>query len=114
MIPPSDIKDSQWAYYRHWLILIVVTEALMLVFSGHLVEIYLAVAVVFAVGFLLRVFKLYPGQWEPLSLDLSAAVLALAFVLAARWLGASPWRFLLILCSSLIVFPHFVFIAREK
>lgn len=106
--------SSPWSYYRHWLILIVIAEAVMLIFNMRLVEIYSGIAALFAIGFLLRLLKIYPGQWEPLVLDLSAVVLAGAFAFAAQWLDASAWRFSLILCSSLIVLPHFVYIANEK
>jgi len=109
-----DIPQSQWRYYRHWLILIIGVEALMLVLSGYLFEIYVSIAFVFLCGFALRAFKLYPGQPEPLILDLSAVFIALVFAFAARALGPVAWRFLLIFCSSLIVVPHFVYIAHEK
>jgi hypothetical protein len=113
-MPQFAITESRWSCYRHWLVLIVVAEAMMLVFNMRLVEIYLAVAVLFAVSFILRFVKFYPGQRELLVLDLSAVVLAAGFAFAAQWLGASGWRFLLILCSSLIVLPYFIYIANEK
>ena len=109
-----NIKVSQWQYYRHWLILVFITEVLMLVFNGFLAEIYILIAVLFLGGFVLRLLRLYPGEAEPLYLDLSAVVLAGLFsFLAALWLD-SNLRFMLILCSSVIIVPHFVFIAQNK
>ena len=86
----------------------------MLVFNYFLFKIYMAIAVLFFGGFLLRVLRLYPGKREPLILDFSAVMLAVGFALIARTLDESHWRFLLILCSSLIIVPHFIYIALEK
>jgi len=86
----------------------------MLSLNHYLVEIYAVVAVLFLCGFLLRVTKLYPGDQEPLILDLSAVVIALIFAAGAYALKVSGWRFCLIFCSSLIIFPHFVYISRAK
>ena len=110
----SGISQSQWGYYRHWLILVVGVEAVMLVLNTRLFEIYGIIAGLFAVGFLLRCLHVYPGEEEPLILDFSAVVLAVGYACLARWLGESAWRFLLILCSSGIIVPHFIYIAREK
>jgi len=86
----------------------------MFICNRYLFEIYMVIAALFLGGFLLRVVKLYPGESEPLILDFSAVVLAVGFALAARSLDESGWRFLLILCSSPIIVPHFIYIALKK
>ena len=86
----------------------------MLVRNHELVFFYRLIAVLFFGGWLLRVFRLYPGQSEPLILDFSGAVLAAGFSLMAAWLGSSVWRFLLIPCSSVIIIPHLIYIYQEK
>jgi len=108
------ITDSQWGYFRHWFILLLCAEGLMLIFNKLIVQMYLSVAVLFLVGFFLRAFHLYPGQKEPLVLDFSAVCLACVYSSLGNWLIDSPWRFLLILCSSIIIIPHFVYIVKEK
>lgn len=109
-----DIRESQWYYYRHWLKIALTAEAVMLVFNHSLFEIYCLIAVLFLIGFLLRILGLYPGQREPFILDFSAVVLSLVYSFLARWLGDCGWRFLLIFCSSGILIPHFIYIAWEK
>lgn len=109
-----NVSESQWRYYRHWLIFIVAGELIMLIFNHHLWEIYLGVAALFFIGFLLRLLRWYPGQLEPLILDLSAVALAIGLAMVARALGESAWRYLLIFTSSGIIFPHFVYIAQER
>ncbi len=108
------ITSSQWRYYRFWLCAILITEGLMFVFNRHLVLIYFIIALLFGAGFLLRVSHLYPGQNEPLILDFFAVCIAFLLGWGAHILNDSPWRFLMILCSSIIIWPHFVYIAREK
>jgi len=105
------ITDSQWPYYRLWLWATLVAEAIMLLFHHHLFLIYLIIASLFLGGLLLRVFKLYPGQWEPLILDFSAVVIAFFFAFLAWSFKDFFWRFLLIFCSSAIIWPHFLYIA---
>ena len=111
---PFDIPQSQWRYLRHWLILLLIVEASMFIFNKKLFEIYSVIGVLFLGGFLLRCFKVYPGEKEPLELDLSGFCLALFYALLARFLGASGLRFVLILTSSAIIIPHFLFIIKEK
>ena len=86
----------------------------MLILNQKLFEIYVLIAFLFLCGFTLRVFKLYPGKDEPLILDFSAVVLTIGFALCGRALSGYAWRFVLIFSSSLIVLPHFIYIAREK
>jgi hypothetical protein len=108
------VKETHWRYYRFWLSAIFLVETLMLILNHALVPIYFLIAGVFLIGFLLRVFRLYPGEAEPLILDFSGMVIAVIFAYLAQWLGDSPGRFLLIFCSSAIIVPHFIYIALKK
>ena len=58
------ITESQWRYYRFWLCALVIAEGLMLVLNRDLFAIYLIIAFLFLVGFLLRLVHLYPGEDE--------------------------------------------------
>ena len=108
------ITPSQGRYYRFWLCALLFTEGLMLIFNKHLFFIYLVIAVLFLGGFLLRLFHLYPGDHEPLFLDFFAFVAAVCFAFVGECLVGSLWRYLLILCSSVILIPHFIFITQHK
>ena len=108
------ITQSQWRYYRFWLWATFIAEGLMFIFNRHLVLIYFIIASLFWAGFLLRVSRLYPGASEPLVLDFSAVCIAFLLAVGAQFLQESLWRFLMIVCSSVIIWPHFVYIAREK
>jgi len=108
------IPEGQWRYLRHWLILILITEVLMVIFNHYLSFIYLIIGMLFFGGFVLRVFRKYPGEDEPLILDFSALCLSLCYVILASFLEYSLWRFLLIFCSSGIIVPHLIYIINEK
>jgi len=105
--------QRQSPYIRHWMILLAGAEGLMLVLHRQLYWVYASIAVLFACGFFLRIFKLYPGKEEPLGLDASAVVIALLFARAAFFLQFSGWRFTLIFVSSLIIMPHLWYIVKE-
>ncbi len=111
---PFGIKESQWRYYRFWLIITVICEIMMVLYHRHLTEIYFLIAILFLAGFLLRTLKLYPGESEPLILDFSAFLIALGFACLVKFMNDSILKFLLIFCSSAIIVPHFIYIAREK
>jgi len=108
------ISPTQWPYYRFWFAVLMIAEGLMLLLNNDLFVIYMMIALLFFGGFLLRALKIYQGQGEPLILDFSAVIFAIGFAYAGEALRGSPWRFLLILCSSIIIFPHFIYIAQEK
>jgi len=108
------IPESQWRYYRHWLIFVLIAEAAMLAFIEHLPLFYGIIAVCFVIGFLLRITKLYPGEAEPLALDLSVVAITLVYAALARVSSASGWQYLLIFSSSMIILPHIIYIAAEK
>ncbi len=82
--------------------------------NQELVLWYSLIAMAFGAGWLLRLCRLYPGQDEPLILDLPGAILAAGYAVLAGWMGDSNGRFLLILCSSLIILPHVIYVYVEK
>ncbi len=86
----------------------------MVVFNDNLLFIYLIVAGLFFCGFILRALKLYPGKPEPLTLDFLGMVIALLFSQLAKFLHGSPFRFFLIFTSSLIIFPHLIYITFNE
>ena len=107
-----DITSTQWGYIRHWLILIVIVEALMLALNKYLVFAYLVIAAIFFMAFILRLLNFYPGEKEPLALDGLAVVFAVIFAWVAGFSANSNLRFLFILCSSVIVLPHCYYIYK--
>lgn len=108
------LRKKKLSYIKHWIKLIIIGETALFIFNRNLIIGYLAIAVLFFIGFLLRILKIYPGREEPLSLDISACLISALFIGAAYLLKDSNWKFLLILFSSLIVFPHFIYIIKSK
>jgi len=90
----------------------------MILLNRYLTVLYLAVAVLFLAGFGLRLFNRYPGKEEPLALDGSAVAIAILFAYISLGLSGPPrtvgLRIVLILCSSLIIVPHLLYIIRER
>ena len=111
---PQILTKNQWRYIQHWLILIIAFEILMVAFNSHLPGIYLSIAFLFFGGFVLRAVEKYPGKEEPLILDASGVLIALLMAYMAKVIGISNLRFILILCSSAIVLPHFAYIISNK
>ena len=107
------LTSRQWAYIKHWIILVVIAECIMLVFNKNLTACYLVIAALFLGGFCLRVLNLYPGKPEPLILDLPGIIIALAFAYLAEILKISNLRFLLVFVSSLIILPHIIYIINK-
>lgn len=110
----TGLGKKKSAFIKHWIKLIVIGEAALFFFNRNLIIGYLLIAVLFFIGFLLRTLKIYPGIDEPLSLDISACLIAALLMGAAYLLKNSNGKFLLILFSSLIVFPHFIYIIKSK
>ena len=107
-------SETQWPYVRFWLFAVIVSEIILLSANKRLFEAYLFIGSLFLIGLLLRVVGLYPGQWEPIILDFSAVLIAVCFAFLGRLFLDSSFRFILVLCTSLIIVPHLIFIAFRK
>lgn len=108
------LKSTQQAYINFWVIVVIIAEAMMILLNNYLFVIYLVIASLFFIGFLLRLLRLYPGKEEPLLLDSSAVAIALLFAYASGFFKFSGIRFILILISSLIIVPHIVYIVSNE
>ena len=103
-------SKKQWFYLRHWIILLISAELIMMLFNRYLWISYLVIAGLFLVGFLLRVFNLYPGVKEPLVLDFSAVLISALMSYVSFLIKDSNIRFILIIVSSIIILPHLIYI----
>ncbi|UCC94871.1 MAG: hypothetical protein JSW40_08675 [Candidatus Omnitrophota bacterium] len=108
------VTQNQKSLIIFWVIVVIIAESIMFVLNKHLAILYLAVACLFLAGFILRVLNIYPGKKEPLILDFSAMVIALLFAYVSQIFELSNGRFILIAISSLIIFPHLVYIRSNK
>lgn len=108
------LSQNQRGLIWHWVILVAAAELLMLAFNKDLALIYGVIAVLFSGGFCLRVCRLYPGKEEPLILDAAAVVISVLFAHWARALENSNARFALIVISSLIIWPHIIYILQKE
>ena len=108
------LSQGQRSLIMFWVVVVLAAEIIMFVFNQHLPRIYLVVALLFTGGFALRIVNRYPGKKEPLILDFSGIVIALLFTYLATLLAVSNIRFVLILCSSLIILPHIIYIISNE
>ena len=99
---------------RFWLIGTTFAEIGMLVFNFYLAQIYFAITALFFSVFALRVFNRDAVRKRLYVSDILAAVLASGYALTAQWLGSSGWRFLLIVCSSVIIGPYLINITKKE
>lgn len=107
------LSDNQFRTLLMWFLCILAVEIIMLIFNKKLPLIYAVIGGVFLVGFLLRLLNIYPGKSEPVILDLLAFFIAFIMGGAAYTLNNSPFRYLLIFISSLIVIPHIIYIITK-
>jgi len=98
----------------YWVTLVIIAEIIMLFLNRYLSVIYLIIAGMFLIGFLLRILRLYPGKYEPLILDFSAILISFLFAYIAEVFRLSNGRFVVILFSSLIILPHLAYIISNK
>ena len=108
------LNPRQWSYIKFWLVVIIISEVVLFLLNRYLAMLYLVIAILFLLGFILRILNLYPGRKEPLLLDSSAVIIALMFAYIAVMLKISNLRFLLIPVSSIIVLPHLKYIISNK
>ena len=92
----------------------MIAESIMLFLNRHLPYIYAVIAILFFIGLCLRILDIYPGKKEPLFLDASAAVMAAALSWLSKTMQWSNIRFFLIVCSSVIILPHILYILQKK
>ena len=104
------LKKNQWKSIRKWIIAVLIVEILMLFLNRYLPVLYLTVSILFLGGLCLRLLRIYPGKAEPLILDASAALIALAYAGVSVALETANLRFLLVLTSSVIILPHLAYI----
>ena len=108
------LTERQRSHLLFWIIAVLISEAIMCVFSRYLEGLYALIALLFLGGVILRATHLYPGKREPLMLDSSGVVIALIFALCAHIFTMSYLRFVLILFSSCIVVPHLIYIITNR
>jgi hypothetical membrane protein len=108
------LTKSQWAHLKHWFVLLVFAEGLMLLLSRYLSIIYLFIGGLFLLALLLRLLGIYPGKKEPLVLDSSAVLIALILAYVSRALQLQRARYMLIFVSSIIILPHLLYILSKR
>ncbi|MBN1793948.1 MAG: hypothetical protein JW844_03190 [Candidatus Omnitrophica bacterium] len=108
------LTERQWRYIRHWVILVVLCEVVMMVYSASLDVIYGIIALLFSGRLFLRTVRCYPGANEPLYLDGSAVAISLFYLFLARLAGESWIRFTLLFTSSVIILPHLIYIVSHR
>ena len=102
------MNSIQKKYLKHWLILCLVGEAVLFTFIKYLYLIYAIIGILFTGGFILRVFKIYPGKEEPLILDFAGAIVSFLFAGISKFTGDKYLYFLIL--SPLIILPHIFYI----
>ena len=96
-----------------WFAVVVTSELFMLWRHLHLVMVYGAIAIIFCVlGMKKKIrddFNVRQGSIR----DFISVIIALVYAGIAMLLNGSPFRFGLILCSSVIIMPHLAGILKK-
>lgn len=109
------MKRNQKDHLLQWLIIVMIIELFLFLIPIKLWLGFVLIGIAFMGGFLLRLFKIYPGEREPLVVDFSTALIAF---LASYFISLIE-GFLILLVSKIftpfiILIPHFVYIANNK
>ncbi len=109
------MNANQRGHIFQWLIIIVFIE--LFLFFGPVYN-WLKLALIgfaFIMGFLIRLFKKYPGESEPLIVDLSTGAIAFLLILFFTIVKNLSLQFAgKILAPFIILIPHFIYIFRNK
>jgi len=106
------LSENQKRLIFHWLRIVLVAEVMLFLFRDKMLYILFLISTLFFVGFLLRLFKMYPGNDEPLDLDASAVVIALLITFAYRYALISVGFAMLF--APVIILPHIIYIIRTN
>lgn len=109
------IKPNQRDHLIQWLMLIVVMEAAIFFVPVWLWLKTAVIGLAFFTGFLLRVFKIYPGAHEPLAIDISTAGIAFLFTAFLIYVKTPVFQLIAgIAFPFVILVPHIAYILKNK
>lgn len=104
-----NLSEGQWQHLRFWFCIVLLVELGMLGFNQQIAWFYFFLAFLFLRPIVLKVLRLTSVTIKVSSVyDGVSALLALLYGSLALQLLESPWRFILILTSSLIFIPQCV------
>ncbi len=110
----KDMTRKQRDGLRRWFMAVVMSELFMLWRHQHLVMIYVGIAVIFCVVGLKKNIRKDSNERAASGREFFSAIIALIYAGIAMLLNGSPFRFLLILCSSVIIVPYLASMLKEK
>jgi len=106
------LNENQKKMIFHWLGIVLAAEVIFFVFQAQIHAVLFLISILFFVGFILRLFEMYPGKTEPLILDALAVVITLLITFLYRYSVISPG--IAMLFAPLIILPHIIYIIRTK
>ena len=106
---------NQILHLVQWLTIIII----MVLFLVYLrIGIWVKLVIIgtaFLIGFLLRVFGGYPGNYEPPVVDILTAMIAYLSIIIFIFIKEEPLQLTMtMLVPFIILIPHFVYIIRRK
>src|SRR3989344_2454868 len=108
-------SKTQKRYIFHWIRWIIIGEFFILVAGIYAGVIFLLAGISFFVAFILRIIKKYPGNSEPLILDISSGTLAIISAIIYYYTaGVLVLQVVKIILPFIIIMPHFVYIIMNK
>jgi hypothetical protein len=106
------VSKEQKRYLFHWLRIVLVVEAIFFIFRDKILFLLLLVSILFFIGLILRISKLYPGRPEPLILDSYAVIISLLIAFAYKAFLISA--IFVISIAPVIILPHIIYIIRAE
>lgn len=109
------LKPNQIDHLVQWLALIMFMELVIIFLPIAFWMTLILVGIAFLTGFLLRAIKKYPGEHEPLWVDISTSGLSFSIALMLLFLKNSRICLpIAVISPEFILIPHFSYIISNK
>ena len=100
----------QWSFY-----IIIIIVVLLFIPARYVWIALVFTGMAFTSAFILRLMKKYPGEDEPLYIDLLTGAISVLLIIPYRFIeGTVPVIMFKIITPFIILVPHFVFIIKNR
>ncbi len=109
------MKPNQRDHILQWLVIIIFIEVFLLLCPIWVWVKLALIGFTFIINFMLRLARKYPGEDEPLIVDLLTAGVAFLLIIPFIFIkNPNLLLILLILSPFVILIPHFIYIFKNK
>ena len=109
------MRPNQKYHLLQWLMIIIIMELFLILVPVWIWIKLVIIGTGFLIGFLLRIARKYPGEYEPPAVDILTAIISYSFIIFFTFINDRSFQLgALIAIPFIILIPHFVYIIRNK